>query len=181
MTTETPIKIQIVKTLSTTSPSTIVAVKADGDNGFSLFVTDKTGIPYPLKDLQNNVIITNTDGNLQITSSSTSTNINLASSILATINSALQSGDNVSELTNDVGYLVQADITGKTIAKDNFEYTGSQIFITSQNFTNIYSIEVNGIALDDTQYSIVSTNQIEILDLLEFNTIPDYIIISYYI
>ena len=105
MATEIPIKIQIVKSLSTANPSRIVAVKADNESAFSLFVTDKTGIPYPLKDLQNNVIITNTDGNLQITSSSTSTNINLASSILATINSALQSGDNISELVNDVGYL----------------------------------------------------------------------------
>lgn len=105
MATEIPIKIQIVKSLSTANPSRIVAVKADNESAFSLFVTDKTGIPYPLKDLQNNVIITNTDGNLQITSSSTSTNINLASSILTTINSALQSGDNISELINDVGYL----------------------------------------------------------------------------
>ena len=95
MATEIPIKIQFVKSLSTAQPSRIVAVRADGDTAFSLWVTDKTGIPYPLKDLQNNVIITNTDGNLQITSSSTNTNINLASSILATINSALQSGDNI--------------------------------------------------------------------------------------
>lgn len=45
-----PIKIQIVKSLSTAKPSRIVAVKADGDSHFELFVTDKNGLPFPLKD-----------------------------------------------------------------------------------------------------------------------------------
>lgn len=129
MATETPIKIQIVKSLSTAQPSRIVAVKADGDTAFSLWVTDKTGIPYPLKDLQNNVIITNTDGNLQITSSSTSTNINLASSILATINSALQSGDNISELVNNVGYL-----TTFTETDPVFQASEASLFVSGDKF-----------------------------------------------
>jgi hypothetical protein len=45
-----PIKIQIVKSLSTAKPSRIVAVKADGDPSFELFVTDKDGLPFPIKD-----------------------------------------------------------------------------------------------------------------------------------
>lgn len=127
--TDIPIKIQFVKSLSTAQPSRIVAVKADGDTAFSLWVTDKTGIPYPLKDLQNNVIITNTDGKLQITSSSTSTNINLASSILATINSALQSGDNISELVNNVGYL-----TTFTETDPVFQASEASLFVSGDKF-----------------------------------------------
>lgn len=155
--TNIPIKIQFVKSLSTAQPSRIVAVKADGDTAFSLWVTDKTGIPYPLKDLQNNVIITNTDGNLQITSSSTSTNINLASSILATINSALQSGDNISELVNNVGYL-----TTFTETDPVFQASEASLFVSGDK-ANL-----------DNQSGINSGNQTSIVGISgtksEFNT-----------
>ena len=157
MATEIPIKIQFVKSLSTTQPSRIVVVKADEDTAFSLWVTDKTGIPYPLKDLQNNVIITNTDGNLQITSSSTSTNINLASSILATINSALQSGDNVSELVNDSGYL-----TTFTETDPIFQASEASLFVSGDK-ANL-----------DNQSGVNSGNQTSIVGIsgtkAQFNT-----------
>ena len=125
----TPIYFYKTKNLSNLKPSSLVAVKTDGDTTFSLYVTDNSGIPYPLKDLQNNVIITNTDGNLQITSSSTSTNINLASSILATINSALQSGDNISELVNNVGYL-----TTFTETDPVFQASEASLFVSGDKF-----------------------------------------------
>ena len=51
MTTDTPIKIQIVKSLSNLKPSRMIAVKADNESSFSLYVTDKNGVPYPLKDI----------------------------------------------------------------------------------------------------------------------------------
>ena len=98
---KTPIKIQIVKTLADVKPSRIVAVKNDGDTTFSLYITDKQGTPFPIKDNSGTVVITNTDGNLDING----TEINISSALLSTINSALQSGDNISELVNDVGYL----------------------------------------------------------------------------
>ena len=125
----TPIYFYKTKNLSNLKPSSLVAVKTDGDTTFSLYVTDNSGIPYPLKDLQNNVIITNTDGNLQITSSSTSTNINLASSILATINSALQNGDNISELVNNVGYL-----TTFTETDPVFQASEASLFVSGDKF-----------------------------------------------
>ena len=126
MTTETPIKIQIVKTLSTASPSRIVAVKADGDTAFSLWVTDKTGIPYPLKDNTGGggggtiEAIINTDGNLTITGTTTKT-INVSSSLLLLINSALQAGDNISELINDANYITLADIPAFVAADYDLE------------------------------------------------------------
>ena len=176
MTTETPIKIQIVKTLSTASPSRIVAVKADGDNGFSLFVTDKTGIPYPLKDLQNNVIITNTDGNLQITSSSTNTNINLASSILATINSALQSGGNISELVNDVGYLVQSDIINYT-NEDAQDAVGT-ILVDTTTIDFTYNDTTPSISADVKLNSIDATHLANNINVSKFTNDSGYITLA---
>ena len=40
MVTDTPIKIQIVKSLSNLKPSRMIAVKADNESSFSLYVTD---------------------------------------------------------------------------------------------------------------------------------------------
>lgn len=109
--TDIPIKIQFVKSLSTAQPSRIVAVKADGDTNFTLYVTDKNGLPFPLKETSSGIVtaIQNTDGKLVITGSDTKT-INVAPALLSLINSALQAGDNVSELVNDASYITLADI-----------------------------------------------------------------------
>lgn len=116
MVTDTPIKIQIVKSLSNLKPSRMIAVKADNESSFSLYVTDINGVPYPLKDLQGSggiTTLTNTDGNLVITGANSKV-INIAPALLSVINSALQSGDNISELVNDVGYITSADLPTKT-------------------------------------------------------------------
>ena len=176
MATEIPIKIQFVKSLSTAQPSRIVAVKADGDTVFSLWVTDKTGIPYPLKDLQNNVIITNTDGNLQITSSSTNTNINLASSILATINSALQSGGNISELVNDVGYLVQSDIINYT-NEDAQDAVGT-ILVDTTTIDFTYNDTTPSISADVKLNSIDATHLANNINVSKFTNDSGYITLA---
>lgn len=107
MVTDIPVKIQIVKSLSNLKPSRIMVVKPDGDSDFSLYVTDKGGIPYPLKSSGGS--ITNTDGNLTVTGSLIKI-INLNPSLLTLINSALKTGDNVSGLVNDAGYLTSIDL-----------------------------------------------------------------------
>lgn len=117
---KTPIKIQLVKTLADVEPSRIVAVKNDGDTTFSLYITDKQGVPFPIKDNSGIVAITNTDGNLDING----TEINISPTLLATISSALQSGDNISELTNDVGYITVSDLP--TIVNDK-NYIHNQV------------------------------------------------------
>lgn len=110
-----PIYFYKTKSLSNLRPSSLIAVKVDGEDFFSLYVTDKTGIPYPIKDETGGggggtiTAIQNTDGNLEITGTTTKT-INVSPSLLSLINSALQPGDNVSELSNDAGYITLADI-----------------------------------------------------------------------
>jgi hypothetical protein len=111
-----PIYFYKTKSLSNLRPSSLVAVKADGDPYFELYVVDKTGIPYPIKDETGGTggsgitNITSTGGTITITGSGGTRNVEINSSILTTINSALQSGNNVSLLLNDAGYITLADI-----------------------------------------------------------------------
>ena len=110
----TPIYFYKTDSLSNLKPNSLIALKLTGGLDFSLWVTDKTGIPYPLKDNTGGgggtiEAIINTDGNLTITGTTTKT-INVSSSLLLLINSALQAGDNISELVNDANYITLADI-----------------------------------------------------------------------
>lgn len=123
---KTPIKIQLVKTLADVEPSRIVAVKNDGDTTFSLYITDKQGIPFPIKDNSGIITITNTDGNLDING----TDINISPTLLSIINSALQSGGDISELVNDVGYLTIDNLPTKTSEFINDGSDGINPFIT---------------------------------------------------
>ena len=104
------VKSYKVKTLpSNPTPNSIYWVKASLNSEVSGYITDLQGVPYPLKDLNGIVGLTNTDGNLVITGTNNKV-INLSTSLLTAINSALQSGDNISELVNDAGYITLADI-----------------------------------------------------------------------
>lgn len=147
--TEVPIKIQIVKTLSSAKPSRIVALKADGNPFFELYVTDKTGIPFPIKDNVGVISITNTDGNLDITGS-TNKVINLNSSILTLINSALQPGDNVSELLNDAGYLTISDLPTKTsdLVNDGSDSTSTYV---EKNELSVLALSNNYFRISDVE------------------------------
>ena len=86
-------------------------VKASPSSEVSGYITDLQGVPYPLKDLQGSggiTALTNTDGNLVITGANNKV-INIAPALLSVINSALQSGGNISELINDVGYITDLE------------------------------------------------------------------------
>ena len=95
-----------VDTLANLKPNAIVALKTAGASTFSLYVTDLQGVPYSLNLPATTGVqqIINTDGALQVVGS-TNVVINLEPAILASINSALQVGDNISSLLNDAGYL----------------------------------------------------------------------------
>ena len=86
-------------------------LKLPNENTCSLIITDLNGVRVPLKDLQGSGGITtliNTDGNLVITGANSKV-INIAPALLSIINSALQSGGNISELINDVGYITDLE------------------------------------------------------------------------
>lgn len=95
-----------VDTLANLKPNAIVALKTAGESTFSLYVTDLQGVPHSLNLPATTGVqqIINTDGALQVVGN-TNVVINLEPAILASINSALQVGDNISELVNDIGYI----------------------------------------------------------------------------
>lgn len=148
-----------VKSLPTQlRPNSVYYVKATSQSDVKTYITDQTGFPFPLIDLNtlsiggivnsltgtgvtgtsNNPIvnistfnssqlgnlielssldgklfvkpITSPDGSIDIVSTSTSLEMQLGSSLQTQIQNALQSGDNISELTNDAGYITLADI-----------------------------------------------------------------------
>ncbi len=134
-----PIQFYKTKTLSGLKPNSLVALKANGDTEFSLYCTDLNGLPIPLKDNTSGGVLTiqNTDGNLDVSGATTIT-ININSALLTTINGALQSGDNVSELLNDSGYITTSDLPDTkaefdTLLSDgNFLYVGDVIGYTDE-------------------------------------------------
>ncbi len=157
--TETPIKIQLVKSLSNLKPSRIIAVKGDGDSDFLLYITDKTGVPFPLRDntgIGGIVSLSNTDGNLIITGVDNKV-INVSSSLLSTINSALQSGDNISELVNDEGFINHTDLS--TIQNS------TNVIIQSDTGTDATINLADGISAGVTENNFTDSEKVKLSNL----------------
>ena len=77
---------------SNPTPDSIYWVKGSSASDVIGYITDRNGVPYPLKDLQGSggiTGLTNTDGNLVITGADNKV-INLAPALLSLVNSALQ-------------------------------------------------------------------------------------------
>jgi len=60
--------------------------------------------------------VTSPNNSLEVNSTNTELQIQLSAAIQSQINSALQSGANISELTNDVGYLTIGDLNGTDLS-----------------------------------------------------------------
>ena len=136
-----------VTSLNGVKPNSIVALKVPNENKFNLYVTDVNGVPYPLQDISGGggavQTITNTDGNITITGSNNLT-INIAPSLLSVINSALQVGDNISDLNNDLNYIpINNKIVGETLIGN---LNGINAIFTIQNPLHVDSekVFVNG-------------------------------------
>lgn len=108
-------------------PDSIYYVKGFSESDVTTFITDKNGVPFPLKDLN--------DG---------------------------EGGDNVTT----------------TLTRAEFVWEGgSQIFTLPSNYSQVYSVEVQGQgALSSSQYNLIYPNKVEILDELDE---LDYIIVLY--
>lgn len=103
-----PLKIFKVKSLADIKDAdSIYCVKSSTDTEFTLVVTDSLGNTVNLKDLQTpsgiQGIISD-DGTIEITGGNFK-NIRLSATLVNAINSSLKTGDNISDLVNDAGYL----------------------------------------------------------------------------
>lgn len=99
--------------LDVTEKNALYCIKSPTDTEFRIIVTDKFGNPVNQKDNSGSgtTNIVSNDGSIIITGTTTK-NLQIASSLQTLINSALQSGNNISELFNDVGYITLTDIPG---------------------------------------------------------------------
>ena len=70
---------------------------------------------------------------------------------------------------------------GTSFVRDSFQYIGAQSFMLSQDVTNVLMITVNGQLLNEDQYAITSTKQLDILDELEEedNVIATYNLVAH--
>lgn len=104
-------KVKVLPTNPT--PNSIYWVKGIGDTDVKGFITDLNGNPFPLKDEteQSGVTISNTDGNIIITLSGIEYVLNLADNVII-------EGDNISDLTNDAGYITAAEVPAGVITQD---------------------------------------------------------------
>lgn len=97
--------------LDVVEKNSLYCLKSPSESEFRIVVTDRDGNPINQKDNSGSgaVNLTSLDGSISITGTTTK-NLQLATFLQTLINSALQSGDNISELFNDANYITLADI-----------------------------------------------------------------------
>jgi len=112
-------EVKLYKTTSVsfaTEPDAVFFVKGVNETVVRTYITTSDGQAIPLKDLSGGgsgsgiQFITSTDSSIDVTGTATSKNIEISSALQTLINSALQSGDAVSSLLNDAGYITLADV-----------------------------------------------------------------------
>jgi hypothetical protein len=115
-----------VDSLTNLNPNSIVALKVAGSK-FELYVTDLQGVPYSLNATMDGAItsITNTDGNLTITGTTTKV-INISQALIDLINNSVQVGDNITDLLNDAGYITIVDLIASNVGYINGSFTNVQ-------------------------------------------------------
>lgn len=123
--------------------------------------------------------ITSPNTSIEVNSTNSELQIQLSAAITSQINSALQPGNNISQLTNDAGYVTTTGLPNSTsILREEFEYVGGvQNFTLLNSYYQVFSVEVQGQgALSQSQYTLLSPNIVQITDTL---SIGDYVVILY--
>ena len=110
------LKLYKVNSVSQISkPNSVFFVKGANETETRGFVTTKDGIPVPFKDLNSGTgsgitTLNSLGGTIEISGTSTIKNLEIEASLLALINSALQSGDPITSLVNNAGYITLSDV-----------------------------------------------------------------------
>lgn len=115
--------------LEATEKDSLYCIKSPTDTEFRIVVTDKYGNPINQKDNSGGgtLNIESTDGSISITGTTTK-NLKIATALQNLINSALQTGDNISSLTNDSAFITLSDIPNFNPADyDLDDFTNSSI------------------------------------------------------
>lgn len=149
-----PVIAYKVDSLVGAKPNAFLYRKVEGENKFEIFVTDLQGVPYSLKGGSGSSLqtIVNSDGTLTISGSSI-IDIKVSDLLQAIINSALQNGDNISNLINDVGYITSTSLPTTTSDLINDGADGVNPFVTQLDVDSIgYELKSNKV----TDFTIVN-------------------------
>lgn len=112
-------EVKLYKTTSVsfaTEPDAVFFVKGVSETVVRTYITTSDGQAIPLKDLSGGgsgsgiQFLVSGDSSIEVTGTTTSKNIQVSSALQTLINSALQSGDSISTLINDAGYITLADV-----------------------------------------------------------------------
>ena len=93
----------ITSVLQATEKDALYAIKSPTDTTFRLAVTDLGGTVVYLSE--SNLAITSTDGSIDISTIASTKDLKVSTALQNAITNALQSGDPISSLLNDAGYL----------------------------------------------------------------------------
>jgi len=85
---------------------------------------------------------------------------------------------NLIKQVKSIGYQLTAlQSSPGILRKEEFEYTGSQVFTTSENYAQVFLVGVKGVGpLSESQYTLTPPNTVTILDTLEPT---DFVVIIY--
>lgn len=112
-------------------PDAVLYVKEVGEDSVTTYITDTNGVPYKLysqgESSDGIQTLVNSDGTLTVTGT-TDLNIKISDEIAQLINNALASGDNVSSLVNDSGYITQLEL-------DEYELISNKVSVLSTSET----------------------------------------------
>jgi len=155
-------------------PDAILYIKADGDSAISTYITDINGIPYPLKDDASSggvQSVFNIDGTISVIGT-TDVKVSIQSSILSTINSALQPGDlpntkaEFNSQLSDGDFLFVGDVIPYT--DEEAQNAVGNIFIDSNTIDITYDDLTPSISAIVKPNSITPTELADNINLTEF-------------
>jgi len=161
-------EVKLYKTTSVifaTEPDSVFFVKGLNETVVRTYITTSDGQAIPLKDLSGGgggsgiEFLASSDSSIAVTGTTTSKNIQVSSALQALINSALQSGDSISTLINDSGYITLADVptfNPSDYDLSDFTNTSSDPFVKQSEITggatnlSYTANPSNGIVTSDT-------------------------------
>lgn len=119
--------VDLTSTVQSVTGTGVTGTSSNPVVNISTFKSSQLGNLIELSSLDGKLFvkpITSPDGSIDIAATSSSLELQLGTSLQEQIQSALQPGDNISELTNDVGYITVSDLP--TIVNDK-NYIHNQV------------------------------------------------------
>lgn len=134
------IELRFIKATEEPTPwvaNALYFIKEEGSNCMNIYLTTPQRQPIPLCSAggeSGTTIIKSPNGSIKVVGTLTGYNIELSTELTNLINTALQQGDSISNLINNVGYITLADLPASY--NTNLNYNPTTHTIENDNGTN---------------------------------------------